>query len=180
MLFARARSSSRTTVSTLAVMILTVAMIFGSQTASSMEMHTQYSKSPSSESRYTFKSVEACFIRKINRTRDRHGLNWLAWDKQLGYVARRHARQMAAQRSVYHDPNMGNEVTRWRTLGQNTGRGSSCRSLHRAFMRSSSHRRNVFGNWRFVGVGVEHGGGRVYVQQIFEARRDPGNVYHWP
>ncbi len=119
-------------------------------------------------------------MRRINRVRARHGRRRLQWDKQLGYVARRHARVMAANRAVYHDSNMGSEITRWRALAQNTGGGRGCKRVSRAFMRSTSHRANVLGRWRHLGVGVERRGGRLYVQQVFEYRADPGNIYHWP
>ena len=129
---------------------------------------------------YGFRPAEVCFMKRINRTRQRAGLGPLRWDKQMGYVARRHANQMAGSRAVYHDANMGNEITRWRNLAQNTGGGRNCKSLHRSFMQSPSHRANILGQWRFIGVGIEYSGSKIYVQQIFENRRDPGNVYHWP
>ena len=131
-------------------------------------------------SAYNFKSAEVCFMRKINQARQRHGLSALQWDKQLGYVARRHARQMASNGSVYHDGNMGNEVTRWRSLAQNTGRGRTCRRTFRSFMASPPHHENVLGHYRFLGVGIEYRGPYIYVQQVFEKRVNPGNVYNWP
>lgn len=133
-----------------------------------------------SGSAYNFKSAETCFMKKVNRTRQRHGLRALQWDKQMGYVARRHARQMASNHSVYHDGNVGNEVTRWRSLAQNTGRGRTCRSTFRSFMASPPHRANILGRYRFLGVGIEYRGRYVYVQQLFEKRDNPGNVYNWP
>jgi uncharacterized protein YkwD len=87
---------------------------------------------------------------------------------------------MATNRAVYHDANMGNEITRWTRLGQNTGAGRNCKALFRSFMRSSSHRSNILGSWRHMAVGTEYAGGKLFVQQIFENRRDPGNIYHWP
>jgi uncharacterized protein YkwD len=119
-------------------------------------------------------------MRKINRARRSHGRRSLAWDKQAGYVARRHARSMANHGYVFHDGNLGQVITRWRMLGQNSGKGAGCRELFRAFMRSPAHRSNVLGRWRHMGVGVDKAGGRVYVQQIFEHRRDPGNIWHRP
>jgi len=130
--------------------------------------------------RYRFKGSEQCLMRKINRVRARYGLRRLNRDKQLGYVARRHARSMASSRGVWHDEGVGWKVTRWRRIAQNTGRGASCKSLARAFMSSSSHRSNVLGRFRFIGVGTQWAGGRLYVQELFESRRDPGNVYHYP
>jgi hypothetical protein len=47
-------------------------------------------------------------------------------------------------------------------------------------MASAPHRSNIFGQWRFQGVGTEWAGGRLYVQHVFEARRNPGNIYRWP
>ena len=94
--------------------------------------------------------------------------------------ARRHARQMATNNSVYHDGNMGNEITRWRRLAQNTGAGRNCKSLFRSFMQSPSHRTNIIGAWRFMAVGIEYRNGKIFTQHIFENRENPGNIYHWP
>jgi uncharacterized protein YkwD len=119
-------------------------------------------------------------MRKINHARARHGLGRLNRDKQLGYVARRHARRMAERGYIFHDARLGAKVTRWRSIGQNVGRGGGCKRLFRAFMHSLKHRSNILGAWRFVGVGAKKRGGRIYVQHVFELYRDPGNVYHFP
>jgi uncharacterized protein YkwD len=129
---------------------------------------------------WSFNRTEQCLMRKINKTRRRHGRPGLYWDRQIGFVARRHANSMAANGYVFHDGNLGQEITRWRSLGQNSGAGFGCRNLHRAFMRSSSHRYNILAGWRHIGVGVERRNGRVYVQEVFESRYDPGNVYRYP
>lgn len=129
---------------------------------------------------FSFKGVEKCFMRRINNARDRSGLSDLNRDRQLGYVARRHARKIARDRSIYHDLKLGRRVTRWRALGQNTGRGGSCKGLFRAFMDSSVHRSNILGPWRYIGVGVKKRNGNVYAQQVFESHKDPGNIYHYP
>ena len=129
---------------------------------------------------WRFNKSEQCLLRKINRARRHNGLSGLYWDRQVGYIARRHARSMAANGYVFHDGNVGEQITRWRSLGQNSGAGWSCRSLHRAFMRSSSHRYNIMGGWRHIGAGVEWRNGRLYAQIVFESRYDPGNVYRYP
>lgn len=130
--------------------------------------------------RWSFDRSEKCLMRKINRTRQRNGLGGLGFDKQVGVVARRHAKSMANNYSVYHDYNMDNEITRWKRLGQNTGAGAGCDSLFRSFMNSSSHRHNILGRWRHIGVGTDRRGGRLFVQAVFESRRDPGNIWHYP
>ena len=129
---------------------------------------------------YSFNNAEKCLMRKINRARRSQGLRALDWDRQIGYVARRHAYSMASARAAYHDSQLGQKVTRWRRLGQNTGRGGRCRRIFRAFMASSVHRANILGQWRHLGVGATWSGGRLYVQQIFESRLNPGNIYSYP
>jgi uncharacterized protein YkwD len=126
---------------------------------------------------YVFSASERCIMRKINSVRHRYGRHGLAWDRQLGYVARSHANTMAAKRAVYHDYAMGQKVTHWRRLGQNTGRGGRCPRIFQDFMNSSPHRANILGRWRYIGVGTEWRGHRLYVQQIFESRHNPGNIY---
>lgn len=134
----------------------------------------------SAASRYRFKRSERCLMRRINDIRARRGLSRLRPDKQLAYVARQHATAMSRTGGVYHDPNISWKITRWNRLAQNTGRGRSCRSLTKAFMNSATHRKQILGRFRFMGFGTQKSGGRVYVQQLFESRRDPGNVYRYP
>lgn len=126
---------------------------------------------------FSFSDKERCFMKKINEKRKARGLRALRWDVDLGEVARRHARQIASERTLRHDSNYGNEITRWRRLGQNTGIGANCGSLFRSFWNSDKHRSNILGRWRHIGVGVIRSDGRIYVQQVFESRRDPGNIY---
>ena len=137
-------------------------------------------ESGSGGSRWSFTYAERCLMRKINDARSRRGLNRLTWDKQVGYVARRHAKTLAERRRVYHDYDYGKKITRWRRLGQNTGRAGGCAVIHRAFMGDVYHRDNILGPWTYVGVGVGRAGGDLYVQQIFEARENPGNTYNYP
>ena len=127
-----------------------------------------------------FNNAEECLMHKINKARARHGLRRLDWDRQVGDVARRHARSMAANYSVFHDYDMDREITHWKKLGQNSGAGDNCKSLFWAFMKSSSHRSNIFGTWKHMGVGVEKRSGRLFSQMVFEWRYDPGNVYRYP
>ena len=87
---------------------------------------------------------------------------------------------MARNRTIFHDGDLGNTVTRWRRLGQNVGMGGGCKSLFKAFKSSSIHRSNILGAWRHMGVGMDRRGGRIYVMHIFHSRRNPGNVYHYP
>jgi uncharacterized protein YkwD len=129
---------------------------------------------------YSWRSSEKCMMNRINSFRADNGLRSLKWDKQLGYVARDHAESLASAGGVWHDDDLYDEVTRWHSLGQNTGRGGKCKNLFKAFKASGDHRANMLGKWKFIGVGAEWQGGRLYVQQVFENRRNPGNIYHRP
>jgi hypothetical protein len=130
--------------------------------------------------RFRLRAPERCFMHKINARRAHAGRKPLRWDRHLVYVARRHARYLAKSGRVRHDAHLGRKVTRWRSLGENTGRGRTCRGLLRALWRSPHHRANMLGPWRFMGVGVARRRGRIYVQQVFESRSDPGNVWSYP
>jgi uncharacterized protein YkwD len=131
-------------------------------------------------SRWGFTRTEKCLMKKTNKRRARNGQRTINWDKQLGYVARQHARSMAGSGAVYHDSNIGSKVTRWRALGQNSGRAGGCKRLFLAFWNSSKHRANILGSWRFMAVGTEKRNGRLYAQHVFESRRNPGNIYNRP
>ena len=168
------------TVATIASLFVGVLPFHAAQAAPVPDGGTDPSTTTQLGGRYSFNGSEKCLMRKINRSRRQRGMRALSWDKQVGYVARSHARSMANQRNVWHDGSLGQKVTRWRRLGQNTGKGQGCRSIFRAFMNSSAHRANIFGRWRHVGVGVSWAGGCIWVQQVFESRRDPGNIYSYP
>jgi uncharacterized protein YkwD len=168
----------------LVISAILAAVIALSSTASAVEptavAGSDVSPGGGSRAKYRFQGTEKCLMKHINRARARHGMRRLEWDRQLGFVARRHASSLANYRGVWHDGNLASEVTHWRRLGQNTGRSKRCDRIFRDFMRSPAHRSNIFGHWKFQGVGTSWSGGRLYVQHIFESRRNPGNVYRWP
>jgi len=161
-----------------------LALVLGSVAVVALSMLPATPKASLSESepigKYSFTKSERCFLRKINNMRHRNGKRRLDFDKQLGYVARRHARGMSKNGSIYHDGDLGSTVTRWRRLGQNVGMGGGCRSLFKAFKNSSAHRSNILGQWKYMGVGLDRRGGRMYVMHVFQSRRNPGNIYHYP
>lgn len=116
-------------------------------------------------------------MKKINKARAKQGLRRLHRDVHLGYVAKRHARRMASKESMWEQADLGSKITNWRTLGQNTGMGGKCRHLFRSFMNSAPHAANVLGDYKFIGVGAKWRNHRLYVQQIFESKKNPGNIY---
>ena len=52
-------------------------------------------------------------------------------------------------------------------LAENVGMASSIDALHSAWMRSSTHKTNILGNYNRIGTGVVRKGSYVYGIQIF-------------
>ena len=113
-------------------------------------------------------SAEAQFVSLINQERAARGLAKLTVKSDLVQVARNHSADMAAKNDLYHNPNLGSDVTGWQKVGENVGRGPSVSSIHDAFMNSSGHRANILdSDWTEVGVGVHVVDGRVWVTEVF-------------
>lgn len=103
-------------------------------------------------------------LRMINDARRRHDARPLKMARRLTRLARRHSRQMARSRTLFHSSRrIGG------TWGENVGYTyHRLRSIHRAFMRSRSHRRNILSRkFRRVGIGYDRSGRRLWVTEIF-------------
>lgn len=113
-------------------------------------------------------SAESQFVALLNQERAARGLPKLAVASDLVSVARKHSARMASSGELYHNPNLGSDVSGWQKVGENVGRGPSVSTIHDAFMNSSGHRANILdGDWTEVGVGVEVVDGRVWVTEVF-------------
>lgn len=111
---------------------------------------------------------EAASLAEIDAERSARGLPALRRSAELQAVARRHAVRMADDGSLHHNPELGSEVSGWRQVGENVGRGPSADAVHRAFMDSASHRDNILSaSFVEVGVGVERRGDVIWVTQVF-------------
>lgn len=101
-------------------------------------------------------AAESTFVAKINALRASKGLGALTVDAELTAVARRWAGRMAAAGNISHNRNFQNEVSAdWVKLGENVGMGPEIDKLHRAFVASPTHYKNlVDGDYTRVGVGV--------------------------
>lgn len=113
---------------------------------------------------------ERKMFRMVNRARVNRGLPRLRLNRNLTRKAHRHSVRMARRRRVYHHSCLSCIAPRrnWRTMGENVGSGRWLRGVHRTFMRSPRHRRNILCRChRGVGVGVVRRAGRLYVTQIF-------------
>ena len=116
---------------------------------------------------------EADFNSRIRSARSAAHLVGYVSRVDLVVVARRQAQRMAAQRRAFHNPDLTREVTGWRMVGENVGRGSSVAAIHHALMSSTSHRANILRRgFTEIGMGTATDArGVLYVVQVF---RRPG------
>lgn len=127
--------------------------------------------------------LEAAFVAAVNAERADAGLPQLHPSAELTRVARAHAGRMAGRADLYHNPSLGSAVRHWRKLGENVGRGGSWAAIHRAFLDSPGHRRNVLDpEWTDVGIGVVVTDGGIWVTELFRTGGDdePGDVPSGP
>lgn len=117
------------------------------------------------------RSHERQLYNSINKERVRRHRVKLRLSGGLSKVARQHSKNMARKDVLRHRSDLTDGIRgEWRVIGENVGYGGSIRSLHRAFMRSKPHRRNVlYRKYRHVGVGVvRDGDGTLWVTVIFK------------
>ena len=115
-------------------------------------------------------SEQKAMRRLINKERSSRGKPKVRLKDNLNRIATRHSRRMASSNELYHNSRLSYECRNmsWRILGENVGVGSSVWSLHRAFMASTPHRKNILrSSFRKIGVGIARGGGRTWVTVVF-------------
>ena len=117
-------------------------------------------------------SHESGFLSLTNRERASRGISTLSVAGDLTSLARAHSRRMAEDRAIYHRSSLSSGVDgNWRKLGENVGRGPSVRSIHNAFMSSSSHRTHILDrDYNQVGIGTAVKDDVIYVTEIFADR----------
>ncbi len=101
-----------------------------------------------------FAGTEGRLVARMNAERSARGLAPLRVYGDLVGDARAHSRRMMEEGRLFHNGNLGAVTTGWEALGENVGVGPSVDAIHEAFMASSSHRRNILGDFNYVGVGV--------------------------
>jgi hypothetical protein len=111
----------------------------------------------------------ASFVSKTNAERTSRGLRAYTVAADLTSVAKRHSEDMAAKQSLYHNPNLGTEVTNWQVVGENVGDGGSVDAIHTAFMNSPEHRANILAtDYTQIGIGtVTDAKGVIWVTEVF-------------
>ena len=118
--------------------------------------------------------TEGAFLSKINASRSAAGLAPVSVHSDLTPDARAHSAQMMAAGNIYHTSPLSAVASGWEALAENVGAGPSVDSLHAAFMASSGHRRNILGNYNYVGIGVSQSdSGQLWVTVIFMRKGAP-------
>lgn len=112
---------------------------------------------------------EGSFASAVNAARSSHGVAPMSLQSDLSAVARAQAQRCADANELFHNPNLGGEVTGWRVVGENVGVGGDWQSIENAFMASYEHRENIldpifteFG----IGTAVSKDGS-LWVSQVF-------------
>ncbi|HZK50660.1 MAG TPA: CAP domain-containing protein [Actinomycetota bacterium] len=130
---------------------------------------------------WSYSAKERAFAKKINSARGRHDARRLSLDPELSKVAMKQTKTMIKKRLLHHTPNLGRRVTRWTMLGENVGYGGTVGSLHKTFMRSAPHKRNILTRqFKYVGVGAKKAHGYLWVTVVFQAKRNPGTTLRMP
>jgi len=113
---------------------------------------------------------EQGFLAEINASRAAAGLGPLKMDGGLQSHARQHTADMIAKGDIYHSTSAELKAAAgsgWTKLGENVGRGGTVGSLHKAFMNSSGHKKNILGDYNFAGIGTDTSDGVLYVTVVF-------------
>lgn len=111
---------------------------------------------------------EAAFVAKMNAVRSSKGLPSLEVHQNLVDKARGWAQTMGGAGRIWHS-NLSDGITvDWLKLGENVGMGGTVEGLHQAFVASLKHYENLVDpEFTYVGVGVVHVNGTIYVSEMF-------------
>lgn len=121
----------------------------------------------------TASSVERSLFSRANAARRAAGVRPLRWDARAAKIARAHAKVMARDGSLRHNPKLRTARERRRlglprTVGENVGVGPDDVAIHDAFMDSSGHRGQILArDYRTAGFGVVVTRYEVWVSELF-------------
>jgi hypothetical protein len=116
---------------------------------------------------------ESTFLSATNSLRAANGLGPYRVCADLTAVAQTWAAHMAATDVLSHNPSYEDQISNWRSLGENVGEGASVSSIHQALVASPGHRANLLSS-RFTEVGIGtavDASGRIYVDEVFRTPR---------
>lgn len=121
----------------------------------------------------------------MNSERVGKGLKPLVWDEEMASLARRHSRNMAAEKFFSHRGSDGTMIDdraaslgifNWRAIGENIafmrGQGDPAAKAVEKWMLSTSHKKNILNpTWSESAIGVTvTEDGTAYFTQVFITR----------
>lgn len=124
----------------------------------------------------------------VNNERKRVGAKPLCLNKKLSSAAQAHTNDMITRNFFSHTGSDGSIVSnrvnrfryKWNSLAENIAINGSVSGAHKAFMKSSGHRKNVL-NPKLTQIGIGGGSpnsgkykGRLYVTQVFAQSNTEG------
>ncbi len=124
------------------------------------------------------KSFELQMIDLINSIRSKNGLNQLYLSENATLSSRNHSEDMMVNNFFDHTNEKGENPSdrmkyqniNYKTAGENIAAGqTSAIFAHEALMNSLSHRKNILGNYNYIGTGVVFGGyyNTYYTQNFY-------------
>ena len=123
------------------------------------------------------KAFELQTIDLVNSTRLKYGLNKLEYSEKATKSARSHSEDMMKENYFDHTnknnespfDRMKKENINYSGAGENIAAGqTSAIFAHEAWMNSQGHRKNILGDYKYIGVGVSFGGYySIYYTQNF-------------
>ncbi|MGH2785864.1 MAG: CAP domain-containing protein [Actinomycetota bacterium] len=120
-------------------------------------------------------SDEGALLSYVNAARANYGKQKLAVASDLTAVARQHSKEMASKGAIFHNSSLSSDVSGWKKIGENVGRGPSAKAVHDAFMSSSSHRTHILdGSYDQIGIGAIWKGSVLYITEVFVDRAGGG------
>lgn len=129
------------------------------------------------ESELLKRSYELQVIDLTNSVREKNGLNKLVDSEKATESSRKHSEDMIKENYFDHlnkrnqtpFDRMKNEGIVYKGAGENIAAGQvSAIYAHEAWMNSQGHRKNILGNYKYIGVGVKFGGHyTIYYTQNF-------------
>ncbi|QGU00083.1 hypothetical protein SYNTR_1489 [Candidatus Syntrophocurvum alkaliphilum] len=133
---------------------------------------------PNSELRVSF---EKQMLDITNATRVKHGKSPFKWCNNAAHVARMHSSDMMNRGYFSHDTPKGKTLAnrfndygiRYKMVGENIAAGQqSAIHAHESLMNSLGHRKNILGDFKYLGVGTAFGGSynTYYTQNFYTSR----------
>lgn len=115
-------------------------------------------------------------LKQTNQFRKSEGMPELQMNKELNHIAQNHSKDMAAGRIAFGHDGFGGrqakaakEIKGMHTFAENVAYGAnSAAEVVTMWKNSPGHRRNMLGNFQYIGIGTaKNSKGQIYYTEIF-------------